>query len=255
MGSKNGERADQFPEHWEGWESAEYIWAHLKFRFEFRGMAGGKGQRHQTWTGHILFSDLLSVTDEERSSSKLHPHPQHNRFLITTRAINSKQASFTGHVKGMFRGPCNIRLPSWLLWKITSVAYPNTGPNCHYIYIMGRVWRVRLTVKTCWFPLYGEESAQRGLNFNFLSREILFEKMAIKIIVSESWKLEANWEHEGANVTQIILYPAGKCCPFMMDHGKLFYDRPWLNWEDACGLDFFFFSAGKEKGKKKKPAG
>lgn len=68
-----------------------------------------------------------------------------------------------------------------------------------------------------------------GAKFNFLSLEILFEWMTIKIIVSESWKLEANWEHEGANVTQIILYPAGEHCPFMMDHDKLYYDQPWLN--------------------------
>ena len=68
-----------------------------------------------------------------------------------------------------------------------------------------------------------------GAKTNFLSLETLFEKMTIRIIVSESWRLEANWEHEGANVTQIILYPAGEHCPFMMDRGKLYYDRPWLN--------------------------
>lgn len=51
-----------------------------------------------------------------------------------------------------------------------------------------------------------------------------------KIIVSECWKLEANWEHEGENVTQRILCPTGEhCCPFMIDHVKLYYDQPWLN--------------------------
>lgn len=44
--------------------------------------------------------------------------------------------------------------------------------------------------------------------------------MTIKIIVSECWKLEANWEHEGANVTQIVQRPAGERCPFKIDHVK-----------------------------------
>lgn len=44
--------------------------------------------------------------------------------------------------------------------------------------------------------------------------------MTIKIIVRECWKLEANWAHEGANVTQIVLCPAGDRCPFKIDHVK-----------------------------------
>lgn len=59
--------------------------------------------------------------------------------------------------------------------------------------------------------------------------------MTIKLIANESWKLEANWEHEGANVTQIILYPAGEHCPFKIDDDKLYYDQPWLNRDGSCG--------------------
>lgn len=44
--------------------------------------------------------------------------------------------------------------------------------------------------------------------------------MTIKIIVSECSKLDSNWEHVGANVTQIVLRPAGHRCPFKIDHVK-----------------------------------
>lgn len=44
--------------------------------------------------------------------------------------------------------------------------------------------------------------------------------MTIKIIVGECWKLEANWEHEGATATQIVVCPAGDGCPFKIDHVK-----------------------------------
>lgn len=67
-----------------------------------------------------------------------------------------------------------------------------------------------------------------GAKLNFLPSDILSKQM-IKLTECEL----VTGSKMGANVTQIILDPAGEHCPFVMDYCELYYEQPWLNQEDA----------------------
>lgn len=88
MGSRRGELPDESTvsrasRRW-WWDSAEYIWAHLKFRFEFRGRPRKRSvSSNLDWTHFVLRpfvsdrrgSSLCFQLRSPTQTSKLLPHP------------------------------------------------------------------------------------------------------------------------------------------------------------------------------------